>query len=81
MLPAQDEATLKAISAVFSEIEDNHESLEQLLHGGAERGPVLTTIHHLWVSDGEGDEKLSKLETRSLEDHGEQKLQVLFQGR
>lgn len=80
MLPAQDKATLKAISAVFSEIEDNHESWNNYSTVVQNAAPVLTTIHHLWVSDGEGDEKLSKLETHSLEDHGEQKLQFYFKG-
>lgn len=79
-LPAQDKAALKAISAVFSEIEDNHESWNNYSTVVQNAAPVLTTIHHLWVSDGEGSEKLSKLETHSLEDHGEQKLQFYFKG-
>lgn len=80
MLPAQDKATLKAISAVFSKIEDNHESWNNYSTVVQTTAPVLTTIHHLWVSDGEGSDKLSKLETHSLEDHGEQKLQFFFKG-
>jgi len=79
-LPAQDKATLKAISAVFSEIEDNHESWNNYSTVVQNVAPVLTAIHHLWISDGEGNEKLSKLETHSLEDHGEQKLQFYFKG-
>jgi hypothetical protein len=79
-LLAQDKATLKAISAVFSEIEDNHESWNNYSTVVQNVAPVLTAIHHLWISDGEGNEKLSKLETHSLEDHGEQKLQFYFKG-
>jgi hypothetical protein len=79
-LVAQDKARLKAISDTFSKIEENHEIWSNYSTVVQNAAPVMTTIHHLWISDGEGEEKLSKLETHSLEDHGESKQQFYFKG-
>ena len=79
-LVAQDKARLKAISDTFSKIEENHEIWNNYSTVVQNAAPVMTTIHHLWISDGEGEEKLSKLETHSLEDHGESKQQFYFKG-
>jgi hypothetical protein len=77
---AQDKEVLKEISSIFTQIEESHESWNNYSTVVQNAAPVQTTINHLWVSDGEGDEKLSKLETHSLEDHGETKQQFFFKG-
>ncbi len=71
---------MKEIGAVYEAIESEHEgwSFYSTEVMNAEEGHRL--INRLWVSGGEGEEKLSKLESHHLEDHGETKVQFYFKG-
>jgi len=78
LLHAQDKAALRAISAVYDQIEANHETWAHYTFGGSNLEGGHSYVNNLWVSDG--DEKLSKLESLNFGDHGESKLQFFFKG-
>lgn len=80
LLPAQDKAALREISAVYAQIEENHQSWNHYATTIQHADPGHSVVNQLWVSTDEGDAKLSKLETTSSEDHGETKLQFFFKG-
>ena len=75
-LQAQDKAALKAIGAVYDQIEENHKSWSHSsMTVGNDSGSFT---NDLWESHD--DDKLMKLQTYSGEDHGEMKTQFFFKG-
>ncbi|MFZ4595194.1 MAG: hypothetical protein ACOYOF_13135 [Verrucomicrobiaceae bacterium] len=80
LLPAQDKAALREIGAVYDQIEENHQTWTHYSTAVENLEGGHSFINHLWINDGDGDEKLSKLESLTFEDHGESKLQFFFKG-